>query len=154
MAKGRGRPRKIVRVPRGSTWGSSEIPSDEGRKVEEGTNTPALGDATIVDLGIKRGGDLGDYRHAYVCGLGESAVTSCGIVAKFFLNLGPDPQFLRVVKTGCGTNVDEEQTENSLAGNRDTRKGLQLSPVDRREEEIVISADAVRCERRDIGGLR
>ncbi|GAB2268899.1 hypothetical protein Dimus_003841, partial [Dionaea muscipula] len=147
MAKGRGRPWKIVQVPKGSVGASSEIPSDEGRTVEEGTDTRALGDATIMDLGIERGGDLGDSRPDSVCGLGESAV-ELRDAAKSFLNLGPNPQFLRAVKTGCGMNVDEEQTENSLARNRDTRKGLQLSCVDCREEEIIISADAVAAEMR------
>ncbi|GAB2294464.1 hypothetical protein Dimus_028670 [Dionaea muscipula] len=54
--------------------------------------------------------------------------------------------YLRVAQKGVGADVDA-RAPNHLTGNRDTRRGLQLSNEEQRDEELIFTVDDVASER-------
>ncbi|GAB2301708.1 hypothetical protein Dimus_035736 [Dionaea muscipula] len=75
--------------------------------------------------------------------------------ARVVMESGVDPVYLKALKNGGekegSTGIVGEEGD-LLAGNRDIRKGVKLSGIDRRGEDIVIPTEAVVEEKRNLSG--
>ncbi|GAB2302272.1 hypothetical protein Dimus_036287 [Dionaea muscipula] len=71
--------------------------------------------------------------------------------ARVVMESGVDPVYLKALKNGGekeGSTGTVGEEGDLLAGNRDIRKGLKLSGIDRKGEDIVIPTEAVAEEKR------
>ncbi|GAB2297077.1 hypothetical protein Dimus_031178 [Dionaea muscipula] len=137
MAK-RGRPKKIQR-PRSSLMlaagveGSKDCVAGDGLAMVA-VDEPALVDAEVVQV---NGLSLGECSHQI--NLTEEVNRDHRVEL-------PRSPYLQAVKNGVVGDCDQK-IPNPLAGNLDTRRGLQLSNEEERETELIFIIDDVASER-------
>ncbi|GAB2295554.1 hypothetical protein Dimus_029717 [Dionaea muscipula] len=140
MAK-RGRPRRVlfsVGLGRGSA-----VKTRETNEVQETDRVSISGsDGDILNS---------DELHASIDEGMMGDMVDCGVVSTDPVLVDDvavlrDEPYLQALQKGTAVDV-EGQAPNPLAGNRDTRRGLQLSNEEERNEDLVFTLEDVARER-------
>ncbi|GAB2271110.1 hypothetical protein Dimus_005958, partial [Dionaea muscipula] len=96
-----------------------------------------VGDLGVADCLPSEGGDVVQVAAGCHGGVGEVGVATQGPYSGEEQDDCANAPFLQAAQVGVGVVCPKPRIPNPFLGNRDTRRGLQLSNVEDREGELI-----------------